>query len=314
MFIYGPPAHVSSYRLAVAISETINKYSDWLKSTAVEGTSPPNNAKTIVVDPDLRMRSFMHCPNPNHWELMNVPKLTEGIDYDWSQMRYVLYLGLAANAMISVNPDITTVADFKGKRINVSDVPPPDQFSALILSQIAAAGLDPDKDIKREMLNFGDSHQALKDGLVDSVLTGFVASDARGDKWMPAPYLVELIETMDTFFINWDAGALSKTVKETGLPYPPHVLPANSLKGQTEPWTVACKHMAWACFAEMPDDVIAEVMRIIGEHSAELKEFGPEFADVNIKNLGMMGPDLKYYHPVSMKYFKDNNIPTGAFD
>ena len=314
MYIYGPPAHVSSYVLAVAMSEVISKYSEWLKCTAVEGTSPPNNAKRIFVDPDLRKRSLMHCPNPNHWELVDVPGLTKDIDYDFSQMRYVLYLGLAANGMISVNPEVRTIADFKGKRINVSDTPPPDQFSTLIFSQVKAAGLDPDKDIKKQTLNFGQSHIALKDGLVDSVLTGFVASDTRANQWLAASYLEEVISTKHTYYIDFDAEALKKTMEETGLPYPPYVIPANTLKWQTEPWTLAVKYMAWVCYPEFPDDVVAEILRIISEHYSELAEFNPAFADVCRQNLGLMGPSLQYYHPVAMKFFKDNGIQVGILD
>ncbi len=324
MFIYGPPAHVQTYVQAVALSETINKYSEWLSCTPVEGTSPPNNAKTIGTDPDLRGRSLMHCPNPNHWEFMNVPRLTEGVDFDFSEMRYVLYMGLAACGMISVNPDITTIADFKGKTINVSDQPPPpggatgdlagwDQFSQLILSEVEAAGLDTDKDIDKEFLNFGDSHIALKDGLLDSALTGFTARDARKGEWSPAGYLIEVMDTVDTYYIDFNPDSLGKTVQETGLPYPPYVLPANTLTGQTAPWNLSVKHMSWNCFSEFPDDVVTEILNVIGAHYDELPDFDPQFADVRKENFGMMGPSVEYYHPVTLQYCKDNNLQIGAY-
>ena len=67
--------------------------------------------------------------------------------------------------IVTLNPDIKTVADLKGKTVSIGAKGSGVYFNALDL--LGAYGLT-ENDIKPEYLNFGDSTDSLKDGKIDA--------------------------------------------------------------------------------------------------------------------------------------------------
>jgi TRAP transporter TAXI family solute receptor len=63
--------------------------------------------------------------------------------------------------------DVRTVADLRGKRVSTGS---PNSGTEIIANRVlTAAGLDPDKDIKRQSLSLPETAQGLKDGTLDAM-------------------------------------------------------------------------------------------------------------------------------------------------
>jgi len=76
--------------------------------------------------------------------------------------------------IVTLNPDIKTVADLKGKTVSIGAKGSGVYFNALDL--LGAYGLT-ENDIKAEYLDFGDSADSLKDGKIDAAFVVAVFHD-----------------------------------------------------------------------------------------------------------------------------------------
>ena len=301
----------STYIQGVAFTDIINKNSKWLKAVLVEGKTSGYNLKMLVSDPDLRKTTFVHLPEPTLWEAKQGMPLYKGVKYDFDKVRYVFFIGVILNAPITLNPDIKTLADLKGKRVVVGFRPTSDAPQELFYYSLKAAGLSKD-DIKPQYMSYNASHDALKDGLVDVVQTGGSLMEYP-NKWVLSPFAIQVVDTKHTYFISYDPHVIDKMRAETGNPFYPMVVPANSFRNQKDPWIISAKYMGWAVTTEMADDVVEEVLRLVYDHCEVFGEYVAAGKMVTQKTLGMMGSDLKHYHPVALKFYKEKNVPVGQF-
>ena len=104
---------------------------------------------------------------------------------------------------------------------------------------------------------------------------------------------------------------MDKIRNETGNPYYPNVIPANSFKNQNEPWVVGTKYVKWAATDELPDDVVAEVLRIAYENANVFGEYTKAGKIISEQTMGMMGEKLQYYHPIAKKLCEEKGVPMG---
>ena len=113
-------AGTSSYIQAVALQEIINKNSEWVKASVVEGKAPGYNLKRVVSAPNFRKSVICHLPGTAHWEALNGLPLFAKMDYDFKKIRYLFPVGFIGNAMLSLDPDITALEDLKGKKLSLA--------------------------------------------------------------------------------------------------------------------------------------------------------------------------------------------------
>ena len=302
-------AGTSSYIQAVALQDIINKNSTWVKASVVEGKAPGYNLKRVVSDPKLRKTTIFHLPGTTHWEALERLPLFADVDYDFNRIRYLLPVGFIAVAMISLDPKIATLADLKGKTIIIGPRPARDSWQDFAFAMIEAAGVSRD-DVKREYMSYTPAHNALKDGLVDAVGTGASLFEMP-NKWVLSPFAIEVVNTRKVSFMSMDAKIMDKIRNETGNPYYPNVIPANSFKNQNEPWVVGTKYVKWAATDELPDDVVAEVLRIAYENANVFGEYTKAGKIISEQTMGMMGEKLQYYHPIAKKLCEEKGVPMG---
>ena len=94
--------------------------------------------------------------------------------------------------IVTLNPDIKTVADLKGKTVSIGAKGSGVYFNALDL--LGAYGLT-ENDIKAEYLDFGDSADSLKDGKIDAA---FVVAGA------PTPAIQDLGTGKQVYLVSLD--------------------------------------------------------------------------------------------------------------
>lgn len=103
--------------------------------------------------------------------------------------------------LVTVNPDIKTVADLKGKNVSIGAAGSGVYFNAIDV--LGAYGLT-ENDIKPTYQSFGDSADALKDGKIDAA---FIVAGA------PTTAITDLATTKDVGLISLDDDHIAKILE-----------------------------------------------------------------------------------------------------
>ncbi|MBQ9574070.1 MAG: TAXI family TRAP transporter solute-binding subunit [Synergistaceae bacterium] len=95
--------------------------------------------------------------------------------------------------IVTLNPEIKTVSDLKGRNVSVGAAGSGVYFNAVDV--LEAYGLDVDKDIKPTYQSFGDSVEALQDGKIDAA---FIVAGA------PTTAVTSLAATKKVYLVGFD--------------------------------------------------------------------------------------------------------------
>ena len=118
---------------------------------------------------------------------------------------------------------IGSIADLSGRVVSTGA--PGSGTEDVALQILAAAGLDPDRDIRRARLGFAQSVDALKDHKLDALFLGSA---------VPAPALVELASTLgdDMWLVASDDLLPALHERFGAAQYPLYTIPAGTYPGQ----------------------------------------------------------------------------------
>ena len=201
--------------------------------------------------------------------------------------------GLYAEAvqLVTMNPEIKSVADLKGKKVSIGAAGSGVYFNAIDI--LAAAGLT-EKDIVPQYQSFGDSADALKDGKIDAA---FIVAGA------PTPAIDELCTSASAYLVPID-GDIAKKLMESGSFYTEYKIPANTYKGQTEDVTTVTVKATLIVSASASEEDVYNITKNIFENSASITH--AKAAELSLENAtsGMAAP----FHAGAAKYFKEKGI------
>ena len=203
--------------------------------------------------------------------------------------------GLYAEAiqLVTMNPEIKSVADLAGKSVSIGAPGSGVYFNAVDV--LEAAGLT-EADIKPQYLSFADSTDGLKDGKIDAA---FIVAGP------PTPAITELCTTNDAYLVPID-GDVSKKLMETCPFYTEHVIPAGTYEGQdADVTTVTVKATLIVSASASEDDVYKLTAAIFDNIDAITAENG-KGAELSIENAtsGMTVP----FHAGAAKYFAEKGV------
>ena len=203
--------------------------------------------------------------------------------------------GLYAEAvqLITMDKNIKSVADLKGKKVSIGAPGSGVYFNAIDV--LKAAGLTED-DIKPQYQSFADSTDALKDGKIDAA---FIVAGP------PTPAITELCTTNDAYLVPID-GDVAKNMMEASPFYTEFVIPAKTYKGQeADVKTVTVKATLIVSASASEDDVYKLTAAIFDNIDAITAENG-KGAELSIENAtsGMTVP----FHAGAAKYFKEKGV------
>jgi len=102
--------------------------------------------------------------------------------------------------IVTLNPDIKSVADLKGKKVSVGESGSGVYFNAIDVLAAYDMTLD---DIEPTYQSFGDSTEALQDGLIDA---GFIVSGA------PTNAITALAANRDVYIVELDDEHIEKLI------------------------------------------------------------------------------------------------------
>lgn len=196
--------------------------------------------------------------------------------------------------IVTLNPDIKTVADLKDKTVSIGAKGSGVYFNALDI--LGAYDLTED-DIKAEYLNFGDSTDSLKDGKIDAA---FVVAGA------PTPAVQDLSTGKQVYLVSLDADHVAKLI-ETSPYYKEYTIAKDVYNTPEDVTTVAVAavviardDVSEAAVYNFVSSIFEDIDSIGHAKKAELDlDFAASITDVP-------------YHPGAVKYFAEKDITVVA--
>jgi TRAP transporter TAXI family solute receptor len=192
---------------------------------------------------------------------------------------------------------ITKMSDLKGKRVSTGS--PGSATEVMGFRVIEAAGLDKDKDMRRERLSVAESTNAIKDKKIDAYF--WVGG-------LPTAGVTDLAATPGTKIVMVDhAETVDKMNQKYGPLYAPAKIPASTYPGMGKDNQVASVWNLLVVHESTPDDVAYNIVKTIFDHVDEWAMTHAEAKNVKFENQKQVNSPIKW-HPGAEKFFKEKNL------
>jgi TRAP transporter TAXI family solute receptor len=228
------------------------------------------------------------------------------MDYAWNGTRsfekdgkvesFRTVAGLYAEAvqLITVNPEIKSVADLKGKKVSIGAPGSGVYFNAIDV--LSAAGIA-ETDIKPQYQNFDESADALKDGKIDAA---FIVAGA------PTPAITELSMTnTNTRIVPIDGDFAEKLMKDNTF-YSVYKIPANTYSNQPEEISTVTVKATLIVSADANVEEVYNLTAALFDNIEAISKEHAKGAELSLQNAteGLTVP----FHAGAAKYFKEKGI------
>jgi TRAP transporter TAXI family solute receptor len=189
---------------------------------------------------------------------------------------------------------IEKMSDLKGKRVSTGS--PGGATEVMAFRVIEAAGLDRDKDMKRERLGVAESTNALKDGKIDAYFwVGGLPTAAVTDLAATPGQKIKLVDTDDlTEKMNTKYGNL----------YSKGVIPAKTYPGQDKDNKIAVVQNILVANANMPEKTAYDIVKTLYEKRGEVALAHGEAKAIVLDTQNNQNTTIPW-HPGAEKYFKE---------
>ena len=209
--------------------------------------------------------------------------------------------GLYAEAvqLLTMDSDIKTVADLKGKKVSIGAPGSGVYFNAIDV--LGAAGLT-EADIVPQYQSFADSADALKDGKIDAA---FIVAGA------PTPAITELCTTnKDAHLLPIDGALADSLINKDGSFYTAYTIPAGTYENQAEDITTITVKATLIVDKNASEDDVYKLTAAIFDHVEDITQEHAKGAELTIENAttGMAAP----FHKGAAKYFAEKNVTVTA--
>ena len=192
---------------------------------------------------------------------------------------------------------IETFADLKGKRI--SSGAPGSATETQTFRLLEAAGLDKDKDVKRERLSVAESGAALKDRKIDAFFWGGGVPTAAVTDLAATPGVTIKLIDIDHL--------LSPIVKKYGQIFAPSIIKAGSYPGQTKDSPGFAAWNQVMATDKMSDDMAYAITKAVFENKDDLVAVHMEAKNINLATQTEKETPAPF-HPGSLKYLKEKGV------
>ena len=192
---------------------------------------------------------------------------------------------------------IEKMADLKGKRVSTGSPGSGTEVTAFRL--IEAAGLDRDKDMKRERLSVAESVNAIKDGKIDAFFwVGGLPTAAVTDLGATPGVKIKMIDQADL---------VDKMNAKHGQLYGTDVIPAGTYPGQTSDNQIAVVWNLLVVPADLPEKLAYDIIKTIFDYKADLVAVHQEAKSIDLKNQTKANSSIPY-HPGAVKYLSEKGV------
>jgi TRAP transporter TAXI family solute receptor len=189
---------------------------------------------------------------------------------------------------------IKTMKDLKGKRVSTGS--PGSATEVMTFRLIEAAGMDKDKDVKRERLSAAESVNAVKDRKIDAFF--WVGG-------LPTAAVTDLANTPGTKIVMVDnAAEVTAMNKKYGNLYYTDTIAKSVYSGMAKDNQVSAVANILVVNASMPDDQAYKIVKAVFDHQKELIATHAEYANINMASQ-KPGNSSVPFHPGAVKYLKE---------
>jgi TRAP transporter TAXI family solute receptor len=192
---------------------------------------------------------------------------------------------------------VEKMSDLKGKRVSTGS--PGSATEVMAFRVIEAAGLDKDKDMRRERLGVAESVNALKDRKIDAFFwVGGLPTAAVTDLGATPNVKIKMIDHADT---------VDKMNKKYDNLYTTGVIPAKTYPGQDKDNPIAVVQNILVANAKMSDKVAYDIVKTFIERRDELVAVHAEAESIKLENQSPKNSPIPW-HPGAVKYFSDKGL------
>lgn len=199
--------------------------------------------------------------------------------------------------LVTLNPDIKSPEDLKGKAVSIGAPGSGVYFNAMDV--LGAAGLT-ENDIKAQYLSFADSAEGLKDGKIDAA---FIVAGA------PTPAITELATSNDVYLVPIE-GDTAKAIIADCPYYTELAIPAGTYPGQDEDVNTITVKATLIVSADADEDSVYALTKAIYENADGIAAEHSKGAELSVENAttGMTAP----FHKGAAKYFEEKGVTVDA--
>jgi TRAP transporter TAXI family solute receptor len=189
---------------------------------------------------------------------------------------------------------IEKMADLKGKRVSTGS--PGSATEVMAFRVIEAAGLDRDKDMKRERLGVAESTNALKDGKIDAYFwVGGLPTAAVTDLGATPGVKIKLVDHSEV---------VEKMNAKYGGIYSEGVIPAKTYPGQDRDNKISVVQNILVADARMAEQTAYDIVKTLFENRGEIALVHGEAKAIALDTQNNKNTVIPW-HPGAEKYFKE---------
>jgi len=192
---------------------------------------------------------------------------------------------------------IKTMQDLKGKRVSTGS--PGSATEVMAFRVIEAAGLDKDKDMRRERLSVAESVNAVKDRKIDAFF--WVGG-------LPTAAVTDLANTPNTQIVMIDhSKEVDAMNKKYGNLYFKDVIPKTTYKGMEKDNNVISVANILVTSPKMSEKDAYKIVKAVFDNKIELVRTHYEYISVTLEGQKTASTPIPF-HPGALKYFKEKNV------
>ena len=192
---------------------------------------------------------------------------------------------------------ISKMSDLKGKRVSTGS--PGSATEVMAFRVIEAAGLDKDKDMKRERLGVAESVNAIKDKKIDAFFwVGGLPTAAVTDLGATPGVKIKLIDHSDV---------VAKMNAKHGKLYITDVIPAKTYPGQDTDNQISTVQNILVSDDKMSEELAHTLVKLIFDRKADLVAVHKEAENIDLKNQKTDASPVPW-HPGALKYFAETGV------
>src|SRR5688572_9562568 len=193
---------------------------------------------------------------------------------------------------------ISKMADLKGKRVSTGSGGSATEVMAFRV--IEAAGLDKDKDLKRERLGVAESTAALKDRKIDAHFwVGGLPTAAVSDLANSPGVKIKMVD---------HAELVDKMNQKYGNLYVQDRIPKDTYKGMDADNRQATVMNLLVAHQNMDEKTAYNIVKAVFEHRDELIRVHKEAENFKLENQKTAAAGGIPWHPGALRYFKEKGV------
>jgi uncharacterized protein len=192
---------------------------------------------------------------------------------------------------------INKLADLRGKHVSTGS--PGSATEVMAFRILEAAGIDKDKDLRRERLGAAESVNAIKDNKIDAFF--WVGG-------LPTAAVTDLANTPGTKLKMIDhAEVVGKMNQKYGQLYVEDTIPKSVYKGMDADNKQATVMNLLVAHASMDDKTAYNIVKAVFDHKSDLVAVHKEAENFKLENQKASATPIPY-HPGAVKYFAEKGI------